>query len=273
MPVKKPVKKVVTKKTVAAKTTVKKAVVKKVVSKELPKETSLKQSVFDIKGKSVESITLPKEIFGVEINKTLISQAVRVYLANQRRGTVKTKSRGEVNISTRKIYKQKGTGRARHGAASAPIFVGGGVAFGPRQRDYSMKLNQKAKKAALFSSLSAKLKQGEIKIVTGLEKLEPKTKNMADVIAKLQLNGKNKSLLLITPTLVTDFDKDSKAKKTLKLNPNVGFGNVVKSARNMEGISIVSANLLNTYEVLKSRNILFMKDAIKSLEENFLRKN
>lgn len=268
MPVKKPVKKVAIKKSV-----VKKAVVKKTISKELPKEIGLKQTVFDVKGKSVGSLSLPKEIFGAEVNKTLISQAVRVYLANQRRGTVKTKSRGEVNISTRKIYRQKGTGRARHGAASAPIFVGGGVAFGPRQRDYSMKLNQKAKKAALFSSLSAKLKQGEIKIVTGLEKLEPKTKNMVQAMVKLQLNGKNKSLLLIIPTLVTDFDKDIKVKKTSKINPNISFGNIVKSARNIEGITVISANLLNTYEVLKSKNILFMKEAINSLEENFLRKN
>src|SRR5664280_2511271 len=115
----------------ATKPVVKKAAVKK----ELPKETGLKLSVFNTSGKVLESISLPKEIFGVDINKQIMTQAVRVYLANQRRGTVKTKSRGEVKISTRKIYRQKGTGRARHGAASAPIFVGGGIAFGPRPRD------------------------------------------------------------------------------------------------------------------------------------------
>ena len=137
------------KKTVASKKTVEKQ-----VKKELPKETTLKQSVYDTKGNLAESIVLPKEIFDVKVNDPLMAQAVRVYLANQRRGTVKTKSRGEVKISTRKIYRQKGTGRARHGAASAPIFVGGGIAFGPRQRDYSLKLNQKMKKAALFIQLS-----------------------------------------------------------------------------------------------------------------------
>src|ERR1035437_1581049 len=154
---------------------VKKAEVKVVAAK----ETGLKQSVYDLKGVVSGSIELPAEIFGAKINKTLMTQAVRVYLANKRRGTLSTKSRGDVKISTRKIYRQKGTGRARHGAASAPIFVGGGVAFGPRPRDYSLKLNQKARRLALFSALTTKLKNGEIKIVKGLEKIEPKTKLMA----------------------------------------------------------------------------------------------
>ena len=182
-------------KKLTVKTVVKKAVVVKakvpakravkVVAKEMPKETGLKISVYSTAGKVLESMTLPKEVFDAKINNNLMTQAVRVYMANQRRGTVKTKTRGEVKISTRKIYRQKGTGRARHGAKSAPIFVGGGVAFGPRQRDYSLKLNQKSRKAALFSALSSKLKDGEIKIVTGLEKLEPKTKKMADVLKYL----------------------------------------------------------------------------------------
>lgn len=231
----------------------KKAVAKVAVKKELPKETGLRLSVFNTKGKSVESFTLPKEIFGVEINKELMTQAVRVYLANQRRGTVKTKSRGEVNISTRKIYRQKGTGRARHGAASAPIFVGGGVAFGPRPRDFSLKLSTKARRVSLFSALSSKLKDGDIKIVTGLEKLEPKTKKMADVLAKLSLNEKKMQVLLVTPKLGKDFE------------------GVIKSARNIKGVQVTSSNLLNTYEVLASRNILFMKQAVDSVKETFLK--
>ena len=98
----------------------------------------------------MESITLPKEIFDAKINNPLMAQAVRVYLANQRRGTLKTKSRGEVAISTRKIYRQKGTGRARHGAASAPIFVGGGIAFGPKPRDFSLKLKSEYEESGPF---------------------------------------------------------------------------------------------------------------------------
>ena len=182
-----------------------------------------------------------------------MAQAVRVYLANQRRGTLKTKSRGEVSISTRKIYRQKGTGRARHGAASAPIFVGGGIAFGPKPRDFSMKLNQGMKKAALFSALTSKLKDGEIKIITGLEKIEPKTNKMADVVKKLELNGKGQSLLLVTPKAGADFE------------------NVIKAARNLEGVTVVSSNQLNTYAILVNNRILFMKNAVESLKETFLK--
>lgn len=244
----------VEKKVTVKKAVAKKLVVKKVIAKKVEvKETSLKLSVYDLKGVVAESFILPKEIFEAKINNSLMAQAVRVYLANQRRGTLKTKSRGEVSISTRKIYRQKGTGRARHGAASAPIFVGGGIAFGPKPRDFSMKLNQSMKRAALFSALSAKLKDGEIKIVSGLEKIEPKTKKMVDVVKKLELNVKSQSLLLVTPKAGVDFD------------------NVSKAARNIEGVSVVSSNQLNTYAVLVNNRILFMKNAVESLKETFLK--
>ena len=223
----------------------------------------LKLSVYNMAGKSVETLILPKEIFGANINTNLMTQAVRVYLANQRRGTVKTKSRGEVNISTRKIYRQKGTGRARHGAASAPIFVGGGLAFGPRQRDYSLKLSKKMKRLALISSLSAKVKEGQIKLVSGLSKIEPKTKTMAQVLEKLDLilekldlGGKNlpagkagANLLLVTP------------------NQSKDFFNIIKAARNIKGVTIMPANLLNTYEVLKNKNLLLMKECMDTFKE------
>ncbi|MGA2968097.1 MAG: 50S ribosomal protein L4 [Candidatus Levyibacteriota bacterium] len=236
------------------KVTVKKApVVKKAVAKTIaPKETGLRQHVYDPKGKVVGSTTLPAEIFGAKINRTLMTQAVRVYLANQRRGTSSTKSRGEVKISTRKIYRQKGTGRARHGAASAPIFVGGGIAFGPKPRDFSLKLNQNMRRVALFSALSAKLKDGEIKIVTGLEKIEPKTRKMAEAIKKLELNGRNSQVLLIIPS-------------------GNQFNNVIKAGRNIKGVTVNSAGLINTYEVLANKRILFMKGAIDSLKETFLK--
>ena len=243
--------KTATKKPIVKKITVK--TVKKAVVRQLPKQTGLKLSVYNTSGRSTETITLPKEIFGVDINKALMTQAVREYLANQRRGTVKTKSRGEVNISTRKIYRQKGTGRARHGAASAPIFVGGGVAMGPRPRDYSMKLTQKAKQKSLFSALSSKVKDGEIMLVAGLTKLEPKTKNMVQLLQKLQLNGKKQRLLLVTPKSSKDFDS------------------VIRVSRNIEGVTIVPSNLLNTYEILSAKQILLMKEAIDVIKETFIK--
>lgn len=207
-------------------------------------KTGLTVDVFDIKGKVKEKMTLPKEIFAAKINPKLMAQAVRVYLANQRKGTASTKTRGEVKGSSRKIYRQKGTGRARHGSIRAPIFVHGGVVFGPKPKDFSLNLPQKMKKAALFSALTTKLKNGEIKIVSGLEKIEPKTKNMVQTLKKLGLN--NKGLLFVLS-----------AKNE----------NIQRSARNIEGVELLLASQLNAYEILKNKNLIFMKDAIEIIEK------
>ncbi len=249
-----PAAKKTTAKKVVKKTIAKKPVVKKTeVKKELVKERGLKQSVYDTKGKVVSSISLSKEIFGAKINNQLMAQAVRVFLSNQRRGTVKTKSRGEVNKTTKKVYRQKGTGRARHGAMSAPIYVGGGVAFGPRPRDYSLSFPQKMKKASLFSALSAKLKDGEIKVLAGLEKIEPKTKLMANVIKNLGLEDKNKKLLLIISDSIKDIES------------------VRKAGRNIKGLSILDAKQINTYAILDNKGIILMKGALEVIENNFLK--
>jgi len=210
--------------------------------------------VYNTSGRIVSRLSLPKAIFGAKVNESLMAQAVRVYLANQRMGTASTKTRGEVRGSTRKLWRQKGTGRARHGSKKAPIFVGGGIVFGPRPRDYSLKMPKKMKKAALFSALSFKQNNGEIRVVTGLEKIEPKTKIMAQVIKKLSFDSKKRNILLVTP------DK--------KKN---GFENAHRAARNIEGLKILSANLLNTYEVLDNNSILFMKDAVSAVEKHFVK--
>ncbi len=222
-------------------------VTKKAVARK--KVNALSAQVFDVTGKAAGSFELPKEIFGAEVNKPLIAQAVRVYLANQRQGTSSTKSRGEITASTRKIWRQKGTGRARHGALSAPIFVGGGVAHGPKPRDYSLKLPKKMKKLALISALSAKQQDGHIKVLAGLEKIEPKTKNVAALIKKLGLE--NSKVLLIIPEGV---------KK--------GFENVYRASRNIENLNILNSKTLNAYEVLDNKMILFMKASIDALKEN-----
>jgi LSU ribosomal protein L4P len=136
-----------------------------------------KTDLLDINGKKVGTINLPPEIFAAEVNPPLMAQAVRVYLANQRKAHPKTKTRAEVNRTKAKWYRQKGTGRARHGSRAAPIFVGGGVAHGPTgEQNYQLKMPKKMKKAALFSALTSKFKEKEILVVKGLEKIEPKPK-------------------------------------------------------------------------------------------------
>jgi len=213
---------------------------------------SLKASVFDIKGKIAGHIQLPSEIFGAKINDSLMSQAVRVYLANQRQGTVKTKDRGEVNATTKKIWQQKGTGRARHGSKRAPIFVGGGLAFGPKPRDLSLSISKKMKTLALFSALSSKLKDQELKIVKGLETIAPKTKLMAQVLENLGIKN-DKRVLLVMP----------KAGKESE--------NVYRASRNIEGINILTANTLNAYKVLDNKLVLLMKDSIDVIKDTFVK--
>lgn len=229
------------------------AVEAKVLVSKPTKTVSLNVSVFDAKGKVAGKTELPSEIFNAKINDSLMSQAVRVYLANQRQGTSKTQNRGEVDRTTKKIYQQKGTGRARHGSRRAPIFVGGGRVFGPTPRDLSLNISKKMKTLALFSALSSKLKDQEIKIVKGLETIAPKTKLMAEVLENLEIK-KTAKVLLIMPKAGTESQ------------------NVYRAARNIEGLEILSANALNAYKVLDNALILLMKDSIDSLKNTFLRK-
>lgn len=234
----------------ARKSTVKKSSVSK---PKMVRASRLAANVYNMQGKVVSKVNLPKEVFGAKVNDSLIAQTVRVYLANQRMGTASTKNRGEITGSTKKIWRQKGTGRARHGSRKAPIFVGGGVAFGPRTRDYSLKIPKKMKKAALFSALSQKQNNGEIKVVTGLEKIQSKTKFMAGVLKNLKIESKKRKILLVTP----DRQKN-------------GLENVYRAARNIEGVRIQNVKTLNTYEILDNNGIIFMKAAIEKFEEHFL---
>lgn len=236
-----PVKKVIVKK-------VESKVVRKIVSKSTAKVSGLNAPMFDVKGAKNGTMSLPEEIFGAKINKPLMAQAVRVYLANQRQGNASTKSRGEVDGSSKKIYRQKGTGGARHGSKRAPIFVKGGVAHGPKPKDYSLNLPKKMKKAALFSALTLKLKDGEIKVLSGLTKIEPKTKIMSSLVKKISDDQKKKQkVLLITSAAPKDLE------------------NVYRAGRNISNVEILNAKLLNTYEVLKYKNLFFMKESIEIL--------
>jgi large subunit ribosomal protein L4 len=245
---KKKAEKVIVKKEVKVKVAAKPTIAKTKVEAKI----DLNTPVFDIKGKIFGHTELPQEIFGVKINNSLMSQAVRVYLANQRQGTSKTKDRGEVDRTTKKVWQQKGTGRARHGSRRAPIFVGGGRIFGPTPRDLSLSISKKMKTLALFSALSSKLKDGEIKIVKGLEAIEPKTKLVAEVFKNLEIKRASK-VLLIMPKMGKELE------------------NVYRASRNIKGLEILSANMLNTYEVLDNKMVLLMKDSIDSIKNTFIK--
>jgi large subunit ribosomal protein L4 len=237
-------------KSAADKTKTKKAVEKKPVAKRTDTK-NLSAPMYDVKGAKNGTFALPKEIFGAKVNDVLMAQAVRVYLANQRQGNAHTKSRGEVDLTTAKWFRQKGTGRARHGAKSAPIFVGGGVAHGPKKRDFSLSLPKKMKKAALLSALSQKANDGEVIVLSGFSKIEPKTKIMNKALIKITEDKENKNKLLI---VTAGTSKD--------------VPNVFRAGKNIKNVDLISANLINTYEVLKHKNLLVMKESVDLLIKN-----
>ncbi|MCJ7804109.1 50S ribosomal protein L4 [Patescibacteria group bacterium] len=206
-----------------------------------------KADLYTLSGTKSGQMELPKEIFAAKINEPLMVQAVRVYLSNQRKAQAKVKSRGEVARTTAKWFQQKGTGRARHGARSAPIFVGGGVAHGPTgEQNYQLKLPKKMKKQALFSALSSKFKTNEVMVIKDLEKIEPKTKKMKTILEKLAKDGKATIIL---------------SKK---------LENVSRAARNLKGVNLSQANQLNPYEVLNGGKLIFMKEAVEKLKEKWI---
>lgn len=238
-------------KTVIKKKVELKDLVKKGVVKHSASTGKLSLSVVGTDGKVLGNVSLSEEIFGQKINKRLLAQAVRVYLANKRQGTVSTKTRGEVDGSTRKIYAQKGTGRARHGSIRAPIFVKGGLVFGPKPKDWSMTMPQKMKRSALFNALSAKFQDESIIIIDGLEKLTPKTKHYVSVFQTLGLrNKKTVKTLIIAPTDIE---------------------NLKRGTQNIQGIRVVSTSRLNAHIVLDTKKVLIMKEALDVIDSYFLR--
>lgn len=251
-------KKKTTKKTTAPKTEVKtasKAVSKKkVVAKPVEtKEAKLKIGVVDINGKSAGTVELPLEIFGAKVNPILMAQAVRVYLANQRQGTARTQTRGDVSASKRKIYRQKGTGRARHGAISAPLFIGGGTTFGPKPRDFSLKMPTKMRRAALFSALTQKVANKELVVLDTTNGITGKTKEIVNALSALNM-----------------LNKKGKGNKVLFVTDNTE--SVKRAVRNIEGVNAISVATLSTYTVLNHRNILFVKDAIEKMNDIYVTK-
>lgn len=191
----------------------------------------------------VTKTKLPAELFGAKVNEKLLAQSVRVYLANQREGGAKTKTRGQVEGSTRKIYRQKGTGKARHGSIRAPIFVGGGIVFGPVTRDFHLTMSKNMKRAALISALSAKA--SDTMVVDTLDALALKTKL---VVAALAAAGAIEKVLLVVSNDAT----------TLK-----------KAARNIHDVDIIGAKELHPYALLTHKKIVFTKKALEESAAHF----
>jgi len=200
-------------------------------------------AVVDMEGKQVGSIDLSESVFGIEPNTAVMHQMVVNYLANQRHGTQSALTRAEVSGGGRKPWRQKGTGRARQGSIRAPQWVGGGVAIGPKPRDYSYRLNKKVKRLALKSALSSKVEESEIIVLDALDCKEFKTKQVADMLAKLNVTEK---ALIVLP------ENDKK---------------IVNSARNIRGVDATFVGAINTYEVLNHTKCIILKDAVEKLEE------
>jgi large subunit ribosomal protein L4 len=197
-------------------------------------------------GQEKGTVELPTSLFDQPVRKQVLYEAVRNYLANRRQGTHDTQTRAEVSYSTAKLFRQKGTGRARAGSAGSPIRVGGGVAFGPHPRDYSYTLPRKIKRAALKGALSDRANHEAVKVIEDFEMEAPKTRTMANVLSGMNLEGRH--TLLVLPT-----DSD----------------NVYRSARNIKGVRVLRSHELNAYTILWADNLVFTQNALTGAEEVF----
>ncbi len=198
--------------------------------------------VHNMAGERVGEVELPTEVFEAPINTALMHQALVRQLANARRGTHKTQSRGEVSRTKAKWYRQKGTGRARHGSRNAPIFVGGGVAHGPKPRSYRKKMPRKMRHAALRSALSAKAAETQIVVLDKLQMEQPKTRGLVELLERL---GVSDSALLLLP------DKNE---------------TVEKSARNIPDVKTLQASYLNVRDLLSYGTVLMPLDSLEIIQ-------
>lgn len=208
------------------------------VASKVTSTKSVSAPLFDLAGKSTGTVSLPGELFNIPNSPQLLAQYVRVYLANQRQGTASTKTRSEVTGSTRKIYKQKGTGRARHGANKAPIFVGGGIAFGPRPQDHTLSLTKKQRTKALLMTLSSHLANNSFSVVANMAKATGKTKQMNALFTAL------------------------KAPKGTMFVYSSTIGNAAAGASNLPTVHSVDESILNAYDVIKAKQVIFAQEAL-----------
>ena len=202
-----------------------------------------KVEVYSVAGKKVSDIELNENVFGIEPNEAIVHSVLVNYLANQRQGTQSTKTRSEVRGGGRKPWRQKGTGRARQGSIRAPQWIKGGIALGPKPRSYKFRVNKKEKRLAIRSLLSSKVLENNLVVVDKFDFKEIKTKQMADAMKNLKIEGK---ALIVIPS------SDEK---------------VQKSARNLEGVRTASVSTINVYDLLKYTKLVLTVDTVKKLEE------
>jgi large subunit ribosomal protein L4 len=208
----------------------------------------MEANILNISGKETgKKVKLSEKIFGIEPNDHAIYLDVKQYLANQRQGTHKSKERAEINRTTKKLKRQKGTGGARAGSMKSPLFVGGGRAFGPRPRDYSFKLNRKLKHLACMSALTYKAKDKNIIVLENFKLDQPKTKTYTDILKSLNLS-------------------DKKALVVLPSHDN----NIFLSSRNVQRNKVTTASELNTYDVLNAHQLVIVEGSVAALENRFL---
>jgi len=200
-------------------------------------------SVYDVKGEIVEHIDVREDVFAVPFNEAVVHQAMVRQLANKRQGSASTKNRGEVAGSTRKLYRQKHTGRARRGDIRSPLLRGGGVVFGPCPRCYRQSMPRKMRRLALRCVLSSKVREGQMKVVDDLRLETPKTKEMVDILSAL---GADSSALIITA----------------QSDPNV-----VKASHNLAGIRVLPSPLVNVLDLLSHKTLLATIPAVRNIEQ------
>ena len=205
-----------------------------------------KLTIYNMKKESVGEVELNDSVFGASYNESLIHQVVVAQHNNARQGTKSTLTRSEVRGHAKKPWRQKGTGRARHGSTKGPQWVGGGVVFAPKPRDFSQKINKKMRDAAFASAFSQKIAQNEVTILDKIELVENKTKEVATMLDTFGLNKR---------TIIVTAENDP---------------TVVRCAHNIEKVSVAEANLLNVCDVVENTNIVITVDAIKKIEEAYV---
>ncbi|MEK7196006.1 MAG: 50S ribosomal protein L4 [Patescibacteria group bacterium] len=206
--------------------------------------------LYNLKNERAGTMELPERVFGVKWNPDLVHQALRVQLNGRRNQSAHAKGRSEVSGGGKKHWRQKGTGRARHGSIRSPIWKGGGVTHGPtKERDYTLKINKKMKQLAIFSVLARRFKDGEIKIVDSLTIKEPKTKILND-----SLKG---------------FIQEKKVTLNALIIPAEGDKNIYKATRNLVKVGATSAKSLNIYDLLHHKQILMDKSAVSVINEHY----